>query len=95
MRGDPAGDSIANRARDVGREAGRIREACALATTLTAPPPLPARYVDVDHPSGGSRRFVRRNSCCLIYVATDGDKCVSCPRQRPDERHARLVRHVP
>ncbi|WP_372436075.1 (2Fe-2S)-binding protein [Williamsia soli] len=24
---------------------------------------------------------MRRTSCCLIYQATDGDKCTSCPRR--------------
>ncbi|MFD1813987.1 hypothetical protein [Rhodococcus gannanensis] len=50
----------------------------------------------------GRRRVVRRSSCCLIYrspvVAAPGDpdaaaraKCVSCPRQRPEVRAARLT----
>lgn len=61
----------------------------ALARTVCRPPLLPVRYVDVDGPER-SRRFVRRSSCCLIYVATDGDKCVSCPRRTPDDRREQL-----
>ncbi len=44
------------------------------------------RFVDV-----GKRRFVRRSSCCLIYVVPGCDKCTSCPRQTPDERLRRLA----
>lgn len=81
-----AADSIANRllwaemalAEPVTELAGPLAEA------IGKRMPLP-RYVDVD-----SRRFVRRVSCCLIYQATGGQKCVSCPHQHPDERAQRL-----
>ncbi|MBK1786780.1 (2Fe-2S)-binding protein [Prauserella cavernicola] len=38
----------------------------------------------------GPHEVVRRSSCCLIYEATGGDKCVSCPRQLPAEREQRV-----
>ncbi|HJC28324.1 MAG TPA: (2Fe-2S)-binding protein [Candidatus Dietzia intestinipullorum] len=88
-----ASDSIGNRALEAGRAVGDPERGCALAHALTAPPLLPVRYVDVDGPQR-SRRFLRRGSCCLIYVATDGEKCVSCPRRTPDDRHAALVRRT-
>ncbi|HEY0453150.1 (2Fe-2S)-binding protein, partial [Actinophytocola sp.] len=28
--------------------------------------------------------------CCLIYQAPGEQKCVSCPRQHPDDRYRRL-----
>lgn len=37
----------------------------------------------------GRSPAVRRASCCLIYEAGN-PKCVSCPRQTPSEREARL-----
>jgi hypothetical protein len=50
-------------------------------------PRLPRpRFVEV-----GGRPFVRRASCCLIYLTPNADKCVSCPRQTPEERAARLA----
>jgi hypothetical protein len=44
-------------------------------------------------PSGSpeDRRYVRRGSCCLLYLAPDGDMCVSCPRQPPATRLQRLA----
>lgn len=88
-----ASDSIANRALDAGREMDRVEEACALARDIAAPPLLRPRYVDVEGPAGSSR-FVRRSSCCLIYAATDGEKCVSCPRRTPSDRAAELRRRA-
>lgn len=52
-------------------------------------------------PADGARRFVWRSSCCLIYetvptqsaddpAAGEHAKCVSCPRQVPELRTARL-----
>jgi len=50
-------------------------------------PALPRpRFVEVN-----GRPFVRRASCCLIYLTPGNDKCVSCPRQPPSERLARLA----
>jgi hypothetical protein len=74
-------DSLANRMLWAGTPA--------LAAPLAAAiPELPApRYVEV-----GGRQFVRRVSCCLVYQGTNTTKCVSCPRQTPEERMARLAR---
>jgi hypothetical protein len=76
-----ATDSLANRMLWAGTPA--------LAAPLAdAVPELPTpRYVEV-----GGRQFVRRVSCCLIYQGTSTSKCVSCPRQTPEERMARLAR---
>ncbi len=40
----------------------------------------------------GALRVVRRCSCCLIYQAPGEDKCVSCPRRRPDDRARALAK---
>jgi hypothetical protein len=76
-------DSLANRMIWAGTPA--------LAASLAAlVPELPApRFVEVR-----GRQFVRRVSCCLIYQGTSTTKCVSCPRQTPEERMARLVQQV-
>jgi len=87
-------DSLANRALDVGREIGRVADGCALAAAIAAPPLLPPRYIDFAN-AVGQRRFVRRGSCCLIYLVTDGDKCSSCPRRTPADREAVLRRQIP
>ena len=78
--GRAAAEAVAASGADLGSE---------LARAVCRPPLLPVRYVDVDGPER-SRRFVRRSSCCLIYVATDGDKCVSCPRRNPEDRREQL-----
>lgn len=88
-----ATDSVANRALEAGRAAGDPGRGVALARTVCRPPLLPARFVDVEGPER-TRRFVRRSSCCLIYVATDGDKCVSCPRRTPEDRLSELARRA-
>lgn len=62
--------------------------AVAVAAGVGAKMPVP-RFVDV-----GARRFLRRSSCCLIYVVPGCDKCTSCPRQPPDERRRRLAAAV-
>lgn len=94
-----ASDSLGNRALDAGTALGSPASGSALAIGLAeligAPIPVP-RFVDV-----GPRRFLRRASCCLIdhaLVPDPGDvaaaaraKCVSCPRQRPEVRLARLA----
>ena len=89
-----ASDSIANRALGIGRELGRLEQGCALAAALCAPPLLPPRYIDVTG-AAGSRRFVRRSSCCLLYVTGRSDKCSSCPRRTPDDRENALLQHIP
>lgn len=85
-----ASDSVGNRALEAGRAVGDPDRGVELARAVCAAPLLPPRYVDVEGPER-SRTFVRRSSCCLIYVATGGDKCVSCPRRRPDDRHEQLL----
>ncbi|OZM74219.1 Fe-S oxidoreductase [Amycolatopsis antarctica] len=83
-----ATDSLANRLLWAGMATGAPEHAEALAGTLAEaagerlPPP---RYVDV-----GRSRVVRRASCCLVYEATDEDKCTSCPRQTPEDRDRRI-----
>ena len=88
-----ASDSVGNRALEAGRAVGAPDRGADLARAVCRPPLLPVRYVDVDGPER-SRRFLRRSSCCLIYVATDGDKCVSCPRRTPEDRRTQLSRRV-
>lgn len=87
-------DSIANRALGIGRDTGRLEQACSLAAELCAPPLLPPRYIDVIG-EAGSRRFLRRSSCCLLYLTEGNDKCSSCPRRTPADRQIALLRHVP
>ncbi|TCN49265.1 hypothetical protein EV641_116114 [Rhodococcus sp. SMB37] len=84
-----ATDSVAGRALTVGRQLDRVEGACELSESLAVAPMLTPRFVDVD--SGGrSERFVRRGSCCLIYVATGENKCMSCPRHAPADRLSKL-----
>jgi hypothetical protein len=40
------------------------------------------------------RTYVRRASCCLIYLLPGESMCVSCPRQRPERRLQRLAVHA-
>ena len=87
-----ATDSVANRALSAGHALGKVDEACALAAALTVPPMLTPRFVDIETESR-TVRFVRRGSCCLIYRA-GSDKCTSCPRRKPADRHALLLRHI-
>lgn len=88
-----ATDSIANRALEAGRAVDEEDRGVELARAVCRPPLLPARFIDVEG-TERTRRFVRRGSCCLIYVATDGGKCVSCPRRAPDDRRAELIRRT-
>lgn len=88
-----ATDSIANRALEAGRAVGDPARGVELAHAVCQPSLLPASYVDVEGPER-TRRFVRRSSCCLIYVATDGGKCMSCPRRAPEDRRAELIRRT-
>lgn len=85
-----ATDSIGNRALEAGRAVGDGEQGIDLAHAVCRPPLLRARYVCVEGPER-SRTFVRRSSCCLIYVATDGDKCASCPRRAPGDRQYHLL----
>jgi hypothetical protein len=74
-----ASDSLANRVLWAG---GGAAEAVALAADERFPTP---RYVEV-----AGQRVVRRVSCCLVYESPGQQKCVSCPRQLPDDRLRRL-----
>lgn len=83
-----AGDSINNRLLWAGTVAGDAAWGTRLAQPLADAigPPLPRpRYTSVE-----GHTVLRRASCCLIYEATGGPKCVSCPNQRPEERDRRL-----
>lgn len=74
-----ASDSLANRVLWAG---GGEAEAAALAADGRFPRP---RFVEV-----AGQRVVRRSSCCLVYESPGEQKCVSCPRQAPDDRLRRL-----
>lgn len=83
-----AGDSIANRMLWAASALGDAERGVRLASELASAPELRVptpRFVRV-----GGRPVVRRASCCLVYEATGGEKCASCPRQTPDERTRRL-----
>jgi len=55
--------------------------------------PLP-RYVDVrGRPGGPDRRYIKRGSCCLLF-RVPGGLCISCPKQTPADRLARLQQHA-
>ncbi|MFI7676538.1 (2Fe-2S)-binding protein [Actinophytocola sp. NPDC049390] len=74
-----ATDSLANRVLWAG---GTAAHAVELAADDRFPVP---RYVTVD-----GQPAVRRASCCLVYESPGQRKCVSCPRQRPDDRVRRM-----
>ncbi|WP_420749813.1 (2Fe-2S)-binding protein [Rhodococcus sp. O3] len=86
-------DSVASHALAAGRTLGKIDEACALAVELAVPPLPTPRFVDIES-SSRTDRFVRRASCCLIHLRAGNDKCTSCPRRDPTDRHARLLRRI-
>ncbi|MCZ2836162.1 (2Fe-2S)-binding protein [Modestobacter sp. VKM Ac-2985] len=88
-----ATDSLANRLLALGRAVGDEGAVTALAGPLAAAigEPLPApRYVDVGRPGGGTARFTRRASCCLLYRVPHEVLCTSCPRRDPGERQVLL-----
>lgn len=74
-----ASDSLANRVLWAG---GGEASAAALAADGRFPRP---RFVVI-----GGQAVVRRSSCCLVYESPGQQKCVSCPRQSPDDRLRRL-----
>ncbi len=90
-----ATDSLANRLLWVGRARGDVDRATSLAATLAgligAPMP-PPRFVTIHRrpPRKGQVRFVRRGSCCLVYLQPGEAKCASCPRLAPVNRTALL-----
>jgi hypothetical protein len=76
-----ATDSLANRVLLAGQSPSDAeRLAAAVGPALPSP-----RFVTVS-----GRLVVRRASCCLVYEAPGQAKCLSCPRQTPDERIRRL-----
>ncbi len=88
-------DSLANRLLWVGRARGEVDRATSVAGALArmVGPPMPApRYVDLDRrpPRTGQARFVRRGSCCLVYLEPGQPKCASCPRLAAADRTAAL-----
>lgn len=89
-------DSLANRLLWVGRARGEVDRATSLAGELAeligAPMPAP-RFVDVVRrpPRAGRARFVRRGSCCLVYLEPGQPKCASCPRLAAPDRSAALA----
>jgi ferric iron reductase protein FhuF len=88
-----ATDSLANRLLALGRAVGDVEAVTALAGPLAAAigEPMPApRYVDVASPTGGTARFTRRASCCLLYRVPHEVVCTSCPRRDPAERQVLL-----
>lgn len=74
-------DAIANRALQAG--APNLAEAISDAVGPAMPEP---RFVEVNH-----QRFVRRASCCLIYLTGKADMCTSCPRRTPADRAGLLA----
>jgi ferric iron reductase protein FhuF len=78
------------------------RVATAIAQAADRLRPLP-RFVDVDpYPEapGSSavsktktQLYVQRGSCCLLYRVPQG-LCLSCPKQTPADRTARLQQHA-
>jgi hypothetical protein len=74
-----ASDSLANRVLWAG---GSAAHAVALAADERFPVPRHTRV--------GRQQAVRRASCCLVYESPGQQKCVSCPRQHPDDRLRRL-----
>jgi hypothetical protein len=64
--------------------AGRPEVAVDLGKAIGDPLPLP-RFEEVQ-----GKVFVRRTSCCLIYLAPGNDLCTSCPKRSADDRRQRL-----
>jgi ferric iron reductase protein FhuF len=88
-----ATDSLANRLLALGRALGDVGTATGLAAPLAAAigAPLPTpRYVDVPRAAGGTSRFTRRASCCLLYRVPHEVVCTACPRRDPVERQVLL-----
>ncbi|RDB49147.1 (2Fe-2S)-binding protein [Tsukamurella tyrosinosolvens] len=78
-----ATDSIASAALDTADPrtvADELLHAC-------GPEAPAARFEEVP----GRGTVVRRGSCCLLYLCPGMTKCLSCPRQTPGERRARLA----
>lgn len=78
-----ATDSIASAALDAADPRG-VTDELLRACGAEAPS---ARFEEVP----GRGTVVRRGSCCLLYLCPGMPKCLSCPRQTPGERRARLA----
>lgn len=63
------------------------RTVAAAALRACGPEAPPARFEEVP----GRGTVVRRGSCCLLYLCPGCAKCLSCPRQTPQERLQRLT----
>ena len=80
-------DAVANRMLLAGPSAAPgLAAQVAVASAGLLPRP---RYV-----TAGSGCYVRRASCCLIYLLPQEGKCISCPRQTPEVRAQRLHAHA-
>jgi ferric iron reductase protein FhuF len=93
-----AADSLATRVlAETSVTPGGTDQAPGLATAVAeaAPRLRPRpRYQDIQgRPGAPVRRYVRRGSCCLLFRVPDG-LCISCPKQTPAERLARLQEHA-
>jgi len=77
-------DSLGNRL--IAEDRTDLAPSIAAASELVHPEP---RFVVL-----AGRTFLRRASCCLIFRLPGQALCVSCPRQAPDERSARLEKYV-
>ncbi|WP_280272554.1 (2Fe-2S)-binding protein [Nocardia wallacei] len=75
-------DAIGNRALDAGDAEAGARLAREVAGRLPVP-----RFTDV-----GSRTFVRRISCCLVFEVPGCQMCTSCPKRPAAERQTLLAR---
>ncbi|MBF6135214.1 (2Fe-2S)-binding protein [Nocardia otitidiscaviarum] len=73
-------DAIGNRALDIGAHEAGARLAREVAGRLPVP-----RFTDI-----GSRTFVRRISCCLVFEVPGCEMCTSCPK-RPAAQRAALL----
>lgn len=73
-------DAIGNRALDAGAQEAGAQLARDVASRL----PIP-RFTDV-----GSRTFVRRISCCLVFEVPNCEMCTSCPKRPAPQREALL-----
>ncbi len=73
-------DAIGNRALDAGDQDAAARLAHEVAGRLPVP-----RFSDI-----GSRTFVRRISCCLVFEVPGSEMCTSCPK-RPAAQREKLL----
>ncbi|MCP2279115.1 Ferric iron reductase protein FhuF, involved in iron transport [Nocardia amikacinitolerans] len=77
-----AADAMGNRALDAGNGAAGAE----LASEVGGKLPVP-RFVEI-----GSRTFVRRISCCLVFEIPGCEMCTSCPKRPAADREALLAK---